>query len=153
MPLYCESDVFLQGEDTSTFSIENQTETWKCMTIVCYDLRFPEIVRREISRSGSIDILFVPAAFTHQTGKDHWEVLLRARAIENKCYVVACNQTGYHSEGRKRNWGHSMVVDPWGQIVSSADEGEGIISTKIAKEAIQSSRIRIPSLTDRVFTN
>ena len=153
LPLYCESDVFLQGEDTSTFSIENKTETWKCMTIVCYDLRFPEIVRREISRSGSIDILFVPAAFTHQTGKDHWEVLLRARAIENQCYVVACNQTGYHSEGRKRNWGHSMVVDPWGQIVSSADEGEGIISTKIAKEAIQSSRIRIPSLTDRVFTN
>ncbi|MEY2987979.1 MAG: hypothetical protein RJB13_1500 [Pseudomonadota bacterium] len=153
VPLYCESDVFLQGKDTSTFTIHDEGENWRCMTIVCYDLRFPEIVRREISRSGAIDILFVPAAFTHQTGKDHWEVLLRARAIENQCYVVACNQTGYHTEGRKRNWGHSMIIDPWGHIVTSAEEAEGIISAEITKEAIQNSRVRIPSLTDRVFVN
>jgi len=152
-PLYCESDVFLQGQDTSTFIIEHENEKWKCMTIVCYDLRFPEIVRREISRSGPIDILFVPAAFTHQTGKDHWEVLLRARAIENQCYVVACNQTGYHSEGRKRNWGHSMIVDPWGSIVATAEENEGIVNAEILKETIQSSRTRIPALSDRVFVN
>lgn len=152
-PLYCESDVFLQGKDTSTFSIQDGSDSWKCMTIVCYDLRFPEIIRREISRSGPIDILFVPAAFTHQTGKDHWEVLLRARAIENQCFVVACNQTGYHSDGRKRNWGHSMIIDPWGQIISTAEEREGVISAEISKEAIQNSRVRIPSLTDRVFIN
>lgn len=152
-PLYCESDVFLQGQDTSTFVIENEDEKWKCMTIVCYDLRFPEIVRREILRSGPIDILFVPAAFTHQTGKDHWEVLLRARAIENQCYVVACNQTGYHSEGRKRNWGHSMVIDPWGCVVAAAEEAEGIVSAEILKDTIQSSRTRIPALSDRVFVN
>ena len=121
------------------------------MTIVCYDLRFPEIVRREITRSGPIDILFVPAAFTHQTGKDHWEVLLRARAIENQCYVVACNQTGLHTEGRKRNWGHSMIIDPWGQVVATLGEEVGILHATISKDAINASRTRLPALQDRVF--
>lgn len=150
-PLYCESDVFEAGADTSTFNISCGTETWNCMTIICYDLRFPEIVRREIDRSGPIDILFVPAAFTHQTGKDHWEVLLRARAIENQCYVVACNQTGFHSEGKKRNWGHSMVIDPWGKVIGSLEEEVGVLSAHIEKEAIVSARMRLPALQDRVF--
>ncbi|MEY4064889.1 MAG: hypothetical protein RIR26_1097 [Pseudomonadota bacterium] len=150
-PLYCESDVFEAGNDSSTFNIVSGNETWHCMTIICYDLRFPEIVRREIHRSGPIDLLFVPAAFTHQTGKDHWEVLLRARAIENQCYVVACNQTGFHSEGRKRNWGHSMVIDPWGKVISSLDEEVGSLTVEIDKETIASARTRIPALQDRVF--
>ncbi|MBM3382507.1 MAG: carbon-nitrogen hydrolase family protein [Betaproteobacteria bacterium] len=150
-PLYCESDVFAEGQESSTFWIESGTEKWHCMTIVCYDLRFPEIVRREISRSGPLDVLFVPAAFTHQTGKDHWEVLLRARAIENQCYVVACNQTGFHTEGRKRNWGHSMVVDPWGQLVNQLGEEVGVLQTTLSKEIIQSARVRLPALQDRVF--
>lgn len=151
-PLYCESDVFLEGNDTSVFTIDDGTDSWKCMTIICYDLRFPEIIRREIARSGPLDIVFVPAAFTHQTGRDHWETLLRARAIENQCYIVACNQTGFHSEGRKRNWGHSMIIDPWGQILNSAQEDVSIISADLAKEAILASRTRLPALTDRVFT-
>lgn len=151
-PLYCESDVFLQGNDTSVFTIDDGIESWKCMTIICYDLRFPETIRREIARSGPLDIVFVPAAFTHQTGRDHWETLLRARAIENQCYVVACNQTGFHSEGRKRNWGHSMVIDPWGQILITAHEEVGMISAELSKDAILASRVRLPALTDRVFT-
>lgn len=150
-PLYCESDVFQQGTETSTFHISSGNESWHCMNIVCYDLRFPEIVRREISRSGPIDVLFVTAAFTHQTGKDHWEVLLRARAIENQCYVVACNQTGFHSEGRKRNWGHSMIIDPWGTIVAQLNEEPGVLEGHLSKELIQSSRGRLPALHDRVF--
>lgn len=150
-PLYCESDVFKEGQESSTYIIESGAEKWHCMTIVCYDLRFPEIVRREIARSGPIDVLFVPAAFTHQTGKDHWEVLLRARAIENQCYVVACNQTGFHSEGRKRNWGHSMVIDPWGQVVASLEEEVGVLQATLTKDALVSARTRLPALTDRVF--
>lgn len=150
-PLYCESDVFMEGQESSTFTIESGPHKWHCMTIVCYDLRFPEIIRREISRSGPIDVLFVPAAFTHQTGKDHWEVLLRARAIENQCYVVACNQTGFHSEGRKRNWGHSMIIDPWGNIITALEEEVGILETTLSKDNLVSARTRIPALTDRVL--
>lgn len=151
VPLYCESDVFAEGRESNTFFIDSGNERWNCMTIICYDLRFPEIVRREISRSGPLDIIFVPAAFTHQTGKDHWEVLLRARAIENQCFVVACNQTGFHSEGRKRNWGHSMVIDPWGQIVGELQEEVGVLQITISKESIHSARTRLPALQDRVF--
>jgi nitrilase len=150
-PLYCESDVFEQGSDTSTFVIPSGDDEWHCMNIVCYDLRFPEIVRREISRSGAIDILFVTAAFTHQTGKDHWEILLRARAIENQCFVVACNQTGFHSEGKKRNWGHSMVIDPWGTVVAQLQEDVGVLEAEIHKETLFSARARLPALQDRVF--
>ncbi|MFZ9519847.1 MAG: nitrilase-related carbon-nitrogen hydrolase [Silvanigrellaceae bacterium] len=150
-PLYCESDVFEQGKETSVFSISSANETWQCMNIVCYDLRFPEIVRREISRSGPVDVLFVTAAFTHQTGKDHWEVLLRSRAIENQCWVVACNQTGFHSDGRKRNWGHSMVIDPWGQIVGQLGEEVGILEASLTKDGITSARGRLPALQDKYF--
>ncbi|NBO37824.1 carbon-nitrogen hydrolase family protein [bacterium] len=152
-PLYCESDVFAQGKESSVFSIQDGTDSWQCMNIVCYDLRFPEIVRREMNRSGPLDALFITAAFTHQTGKDHWEVLLRARAIENQCFVIACNQTGFHSEGRKRNWGHSLVVDPWGNVIKCLDEEVGVLNVEISIEAIHSARTRLPALQDRVFVN
>jgi predicted amidohydrolase len=150
-PLYCESDVFAQGEETSTFNIQSGNDQWHCMNIVCYDLRFPEIVRREIWRSGPIDVLFVTAAFTHQTGKDHWEVLLRSRAIENQCFVVACNQTGFHTDGKKRNWGHSMVIDPWGHIIAQLGEEVGVLETRIQMETLQTARGRLPALQDRFF--
>jgi nitrilase len=91
----------------------------------------------------------VPAAFTWQTGKEHWEILLRARAIENQCYVVACNQTGYFYNQQKRNYGHSMVVDPWGNIVARLEEECGILSCEITKETIELSRTRLPALQDR----
>ncbi|MES2616010.1 MAG: nitrilase-related carbon-nitrogen hydrolase [Bdellovibrionota bacterium] len=144
--LYCESDVFFEGKDSSTYNINLNGEVWSAFTIICYDLRFPEIIRNQ---NKNIDILFVPAAFTWQTGKDHWEVLLRARAIENQCYVVACNQTGFYSDNQKRNYGNSMVVDPWGNIVSRLGEESGILTALLSKEKIVESRQRLPALIDR----
>ena len=97
------------------------------------------------------DIVFLPAAFTYQTGKDHWEILLRARAIENQCYVAACNQTGYFENNKKRNYGHSMVVDPWGNIVAQADENSCILYTEINKQALENARAQLPALKNRKF--
>ncbi|WAF67561.1 carbon-nitrogen hydrolase family protein [Aeromonas dhakensis] len=91
---------------------------------ICYDLRFPELYRR-LARAGA-RVLLVPAAFTAVTGEAHWEPLLRARAIENQCYVVAANQGGTHETGRK-TWGHSMVIDPWGRVLASLDSGRGTV--------------------------
>ena len=150
-PLYCESNVFESGRETNFFEIKTGGDHWKCLTAICYDLRFPELFRKQISASGPLDIIFLPAAFTHQTGLDHWEVLLRARAIENQCYVVACNQTGFHSNGKKRNYGHSCVVDPWGRVVASMQEEVGILMCEMNKDAIAEARTRLPALADRVF--
>jgi deaminated glutathione amidase len=105
---------------------------------VCYDVRFPELYRG----LGEFDLMFVPSAFTVPTGAAHWETLLRARAIENKAYVVAPAQGGTHPGGR-RTWGHSMVVDPWGEIVASRDEGEGVVLAAIERERIQDVRRRL----------
>lgn len=148
-PLYCESDVLTPGNTVAGFTLTHGAENWRCLTAICYDLRFPEIFRTPETRAHPYDIIFLPAAFTHQTGQDHWEVLLRARAIENQCYVVACNQTGFHSSGRKRNWGHSCVVDPWGKVVASLSEEVGILSFELSKEAIRDARTRLPALADR----
>lgn len=89
---------------------------------VCYDLRFPELYRRLLDQGA--EAIFIPAAFTLQTGKDHWEVLLRARAIENQCYVIAPGQWGHHG-GARHSYGHSMIVDPWGHVIARCSDGEG----------------------------
>ena len=144
--LYCESDVFEVGEAPKAFEIFIDGKNWKALTIICYDLRFPEIIR---TQKENIDILFVPAAFTWQTGKDHWEILLRARAIENQCYVVACNQTGFYANDQKRNYGNSMIIDPWGNVLSRLGDECGILSEVLSKDAISESRQRLPALHDR----
>ena len=90
---------------------------------ICYDLRFPELYRR-LAIAGA-EVLVVPAAFTTHTGRDHWEVLLRARAIENQCYVLAAGQTGDHEPGRSC-FGRSMVIDPWGTVMAQASDGLGL---------------------------
>jgi predicted amidohydrolase len=105
---------------------------------VCYDVRFPELYRA----LGEFDVMFVPSAFTVPTGAAHWETLLRARAIENKAYVVAPAQGGTHAGGR-RTWGHSMIVDPWGEILASRDEGEGVVLAEIDHERLQDIRRRL----------
>ncbi|HKU47710.1 MAG TPA: carbon-nitrogen hydrolase family protein [Burkholderiales bacterium] len=102
---------------------------------VCYDVRFPELYRG----LGEFDIMFVPSAFTVPTGAAHWETLLRARAIENKAYVVAPAQGGTHASGRK-TWGHSMIVDPWGEILASRAEGEGVVLAEIDQERLKEVR-------------
>ena len=152
-PIYCESDVFLPGAPSDPYTLAFGEEKWSCFNSICYDVRFPEFFRSATPqiRAARHDIVFVPAAFTYETGKDHWEVLLRARAIENQCWVVACNQTGYHSDGKKRNFGHSMVIDPWGKVVASMGEESGILMAQVDKKAVTGSRTRLPALFDRVF--
>lgn len=111
---------------------------------ICYDLRFPELYRA----MGHCDLLVVPAAFTYTTGRAHWEILLRARAIENQCYVMAAAQGGHHLNGR-RTWGHSMLVDPWGEVRAELAEGEGIVTGEIERSLIDGVRSSLPALSHR----
>ena len=111
---------------------------------ICYDLRFPEYFRA----LGPVDILVLPAAFTATTGEAHWEVLLRARAIENQCYVIASAQGGRHETGRK-TWGHSMIIDPWGEIVSVLPTGEGWVCADFNRQRLETVRHRLPALKHR----
>ena len=113
---------------------------------ICYDLRFPELYR-QLARAGA-RVLLVPAAFTAVTGEAHWEPLLRARAIENQCYVVAANQGGTHETGRQ-TWGHSMVIDPWGQVMAMQAEGPSVVLADIDLERLRSVREQLPSLQHR----
>jgi nitrilase len=111
---------------------------------VCYDLRFPELYRA----MGECALIVVPAAFTHTTGMAHWEVLLRARAIENQCYVLASAQGGLHANGR-RTFGHSMLVDPWGEVKDVLKEGEGVVSGELDADFLASVRESLPALRHR----
>ncbi len=108
---------------------------------ICYDLRFPELYRA--LRARGANILIVPAAFTVPSGRDHWEVLLRARAIENQCFVLAPGQQGRHGETRV-SYGHSMIVDPWGEVLSVLEDGEGYVSADLDFEAQVALRTRVP---------
>ncbi len=111
---------------------------------ICYDLRFPELYRA----LGQVDLILVPSAFTYTTGQSHWEVLLRARAIENQCYVLAPAQGGHHENGR-RTWGHSMLIDPWGEVLEVLSEHEGIVSGTIEPSRLQEIRQSLPALSHR----
>ncbi len=111
---------------------------------VCYDLRFPELFRA----MGECTLMVVTAAFTHTTGRAHWEVLLRARAIENQCYVLASAQGGTHPNGR-RTFGHSMLIDPWGEVKAVLAEGEGVVSGAIDAAYLASVRESLPALRHR----
>ena len=117
---------------------------------VCYDLRFPQLYRA--LAHGGADFLAIPSSFTVPTGKAHWHVLLRARAIENGCFVFAPAQWGEHAE-RRRTYGHSLIVDPWGEVLADAGEGVGIVSAPIDPARIAEVRRMVPSLNhDRPFT-
>jgi nitrilase len=115
---------------------------------VCYDLRFPELFR-DMSEMG-MDIVVIPSAFTFDTGAAHWETLLRARAIENTCYVIAPNQGGFHLNGRK-TFGHSMIIDPWGVVLDCYKTGGGFVSATIDKERLEKIRASFPVLKHRRF--
>jgi len=117
---------------------------------VCYDLRFPQLYRT-LAQAGA-EFLAIPSAFTVPTGKAHWHVIMRARAIENGCFVFAPAQWGEHAEGR-RTYGHSLIVDPWGEVLADAGEGVGIVSARIDTAAVAKARRMVPSLQhDRPFT-
>jgi predicted amidohydrolase len=113
---------------------------------VCYDLRFPELFRQQLD--AGMEVLVVPAAFTAITGRAHWEVLVRARAIENLCYVVAADQGGYHLNGRETH-GHSMIVDPWGIVLNSLARGPGVVSAAVDLGRLESARRNFPSIQHR----
>lgn len=113
---------------------------------ICYDLRFPELYRA----MGEVDILVVPSAFTETTGKAHWESLVRTRAIENLCYMIAPAQGGYHLSGRETH-GNSMIVDPWGTILDRLPRGSGVVLASINKQYQTSLRKGLPALTHRVI--
>lgn len=113
---------------------------------ICYDLRFPELYRA----LGDCALIVVPSAFTYTTGEAHWEILLRARAIENQCYVLAAAQGGTHETGR-RTWGHSMLIDPWGDIVAQRDTGPGVVSGLIDPQRIADIRQSLPAWRHRVL--
>ncbi|KVV38735.1 acyltransferase [Burkholderia territorii] len=114
---------------------------------VCYDLRFPELYRR----MGDCALIVVPSAFTYTTGRAHWEMLLRARAVENQCYVLAAAQGGKHENGR-RTWGHSMLIDPWGEIVAVRDEGASVVLGALDPQRIADVRQSLPAWRHRVLT-
>jgi len=139
---YQESATILAGAAPTSVPIG----PWKVGLSICYDLRFPELYRR-YSETGC-QVLSVPSAFTVPTGKAHWETLLRARAIENQAYVLAPAQAGEHPGGR-RTWGHSMIADPWGEVLGCREEGEGLVLAELDLARIEEVRGMIPALHHR----
>jgi nitrilase len=144
-----ESRTLQAGTQPVTFDIASRDgHRWRVGLSVCYDLRFPELYRC-YAQAGA-DLLLVPSAFTHTTGQAHWDVLLRARAIENLAFVLAAAQGGPHENGR-RTWGHSMLVDPWGQVMANHAEGEAVVAGEINILQLQQSRQQLPALEHRVL--
>ena len=140
---YGEAKTILPGTRTANFELEG----WRVGVGICYDLRFPEQFRA----MGEIDLLILPAAFTHTTGQAHWEILLRARAIENQCYVLAPAQGGIHPGGRQ-TYGHSLLIDPWGKVLACrADTGEGLILGALDAHYLKEIRTQLPALQHRRF--
>lgn len=143
---YRESNTVMAGKEIPT--IYTSENLGKLGLSICYDVRFPEFYRY-LSGQGA-DVLFIPAAFTAYTGKDHWQVLLQARAIENTCYVIAPAQTGNHYE-RRYTHGHAMIIDPWGVILADAGSTPGVAVAEINPNRLQQVRQQMPSLQHRVF--
>ncbi|MCL2022078.1 MAG: carbon-nitrogen hydrolase family protein [Betaproteobacteria bacterium] len=114
---------------------------------ICYDLRFPELYRA-LAASLPLDLIFLPAAFTRATGRAHWEILVRARAIENQCYLLAAAQGGKHESGR-RTYGNSMIIDPWGEVVARRESGQGIALADLDHQRIAEVRQKLPALSHR----
>ncbi|MEA2358641.1 MAG: deaminated glutathione amidase [Solirubrobacteraceae bacterium] len=140
--VYRESDVEDPGEEIATVDVEG----WTVGLSVCYDLRFPELYRILTLRGANV--LVVPAAFTMATGRDHWELLLRARAVENQCYVIAAGDWGEHPGGR-RTYGRSMIVDPWGVVIAQASDGDGVVTGVIETARVEEVRASLPALANR----
>jgi len=139
-----EAAVIRAGQTPARFTLTARDGTaWRVGLSVCYDLRFPELYRQH-ARAGA-DLLLVPSAFTYTTGCAHWEVLLRARAVENLAYVLAPAQGGSHENGR-RTWGHSMLVDPWGTVQAQRQEGPGVVTGALDPAFLQQVRTQLPAL-------
>jgi nitrilase len=139
---YDESETIEPGEAVAVVD----TPLGQMGLAVCYDLRFPEQFREMLNRS--VQLLAIPAAFTAMTGKAHWETLLRARAIENLCYVIAAGQGGFHASGRE-TYGHSMIIDPWGSVLARRERGSGVVTAEIDLDRQARLRRNFPALSHR----
>lgn len=138
-----ESDIYSAGNRPVTANIEG----WGCGLSICYDLRFPELFRHYSARGAHL--FFVPANFTQKTGRDHWETLLRARAIENQVFVVAPDQCGVNPKTGIASYGSSMIVGPWGEIIACAGEKECVTTATLNPDDLRRTRARIPVLQHR----
>lgn len=138
-----ERDTYSPGRTPVMASIEG----WRCGLAICYDLRFPELFRRYAARGSHI--LFLPSNFTQRTGRDHWETLIRARAIENQCFVVAPNQCGVNPVTGVASYGHSMVVGPWGETLVALGARVAAASVTLDSARLDETRRRIPALRHR----
>jgi predicted amidohydrolase len=143
---YDEARTIWPGKSPCTFRLAQGGLSLNVGLSVCYDLRFPELYRA----MDAPDLILVPSAFTATTGKAHWETLLRARAVENLCYVLAPAQGGRHENGR-RTYGHSMLIDPWGTVLEQRVEGAGVIVGNVDAARIQECRQSLPALRHRVL--
>jgi nitrilase len=135
---YGESETVARGEEVVTYKVGDVTVGCS----ICYDLRFPELFRK--LRDRGAEVIALPAAFTLQTGKDHWEVLSRARAIETQTFFLATAQIGTHAGGKKACWGHTMAIDPWGHVVAQASDKVGYIAARIDRSYLEQVRHNIP---------
>lgn len=136
--VYRESATVARGEDIVTYPVGELTVG----CAICYDLRFPEMFRK--LRDAGADVIALPAAFTAQTGKDHWEPLARARAIETQTYFLATAQIGPHAEGSKACWGHTMAIDPWGHVIAQASDRPGFVAAHLDKSYVEQVRQNLP---------
>ena len=144
--VYDESAALLHGAAPVAFNLPSRDgHTWRIGLSICYDLRFPELYR-----TLAADLLLVPSAFTHTTGQAHWEILLRARAIENLAYLAAPAQGGQHSSGR-RTWGQTLIASPWGEILAQHHTGEGVVLAECDWHTLQQHRKQLPALQHRTL--
>jgi nitrilase len=147
--VYDEAAVLVPGRQPTWFDLPSRDgHRWRVGLSVCYDLRFPELYRA-LAAQGA-DLLLVPSAFTYVTGQAHWELLLRARAIENLSAVVAAAQGGQHENGR-RTWGQSIVIDAWGTVLAQRAQGAGVVLAELDPTAVAARRQQLPALAHRVL--
>ena len=142
---YLESETVARGEEIVTYPVGDFTVGCS----ICYDLRFPELFRK--LRDRNVDVIALPAAFTLQTGKDHWETLCRARAIETQTYFLATAQVGTHAGGKKSCWGHTMAIDPWGAVIAQASDRVGYVTARLEKSMIADIRQNVPVANHHVL--
>lgn len=146
---YDESKVLLAGSQPATFDLASRDgHCWRVGLSVCYDLRFPELYRAYASAGAHL--LLVPSAFTYTTGQAHWEVLLRARAIENLAFVAAAAQGGVH-DNQHQTWGHALLVNPWGVVLGQREQEAGVVLADLDFDELTAFRARLPALQHRVI--
>ncbi len=140
---YCEPEGFVAGDESVCIDIDG----WRCGLAICYDLRFPSFFQ-SLNSEGPIDMILIPSAFTKKTGEAHWELLLKARAVEMQSYVLAANQTGEHAPG-KESYGHSMIIDPWGIKLADTGSDQGFATATVTKARLKEIRASLPCLDNR----